>query len=201
MTSFSLNEVLSKNIDNGYKKAMKGDYNYDYDSDAETVIYDFEEDVDREYFNCMYNSILEKSKLLSLFDEEEMREEEEYVEDEDEEMKEEDDEDDEYDSEEEDDEDDEDDEDSINIIIEDYTWPKIDRADSSLSNYEVLQRGYKIMIDKSEMFKRMYKTKKCSKEKCEYSKCPFYHSESERRQGICAFERGCVNMRCNLKHI
>ena len=31
MTSFSLNEVLSKNIDNGYKKTMKGDYDYDYD--------------------------------------------------------------------------------------------------------------------------------------------------------------------------
>jgi len=109
------------------------------------------------------------------------------------------DEEDEYDSEE--DDDDEDDEDSINIIIDDYTWPKIDRADISLSNYEVLQRGYKIMTDKAEMFKRMYKTKKCPKEKCEYSKCPFYHSESERRQGVCAFERGCINKKCNLKHI
>jgi len=193
MTSFSLNEVLSKNIDNGYKKTMKGDYDYDYDSEAETVVYDFEEDVDIESFNCMYNSILEKSKLMSLFDGEEAREEE-Y--DEDEEMK---DEEDEYDSEE--DDDDEDDEDSINIIIDDYTWPKIDRADISLSNYEVLQRGYKIMTDKAEMFKRMYKTKKCPKEKCEYSKCPFYHSESERRQGVCAFERGCINKKCNLKHI
>ena len=181
MTSFALNDVLS-NTCNGYKKVMKGDYDYDYDSDAETIVYGFEEDVDMESFNCMYNSILEKSRLMSLFDgEEEMNEE------------------DEEDSYEDSDEDS--DEDSINIIIEDYTWPKIDKADISLSDYEVLQRGYKIMTDKAEMFKRMYKTKKCPKEKCEYSKCPFYHSESERRQGVCAFERGCINKKCNLKHI
>jgi hypothetical protein len=192
MTSFTLNDALSK-IDNGYKKTMKGDYNYDYDSDAETVFYDFEEDLDMESFNCMYNSILEKSNLMSLFDGE-ARKEEETREEDDEEMREEDDE-------EMREEDDDDDEDSINIIIEDYTWPKIDKADISLSDYEVLQRGYKIMTDKTEMFKRMYKTKKCQKEKCEYSKCPFYHFESERRQGVCAFERGCVNKKCNLKHI
>ena len=199
MTSFALNDVLS-NTCNGYKKVMKGDYDYDYDSDAETIVYGFEEDVDMESFNCMYNSILEKSRLMSLFDGEEEMNEKMNEQGMDEEMREEEmNEEGEEDSYEDSDEDS--DEDSINIIIEDYTWPKIDKADISLSDYEVLQRGYKIMTDKAEMFKRMYKTKKCPKEKCEYSKCPFYHSESERRQGVCAFERGCVNKKCSLKHI
>lgn len=177
ITSFALNDVLSKNNETNYKKAMKGDYDYDYDSDAETVVYDFEEDVDRDAYACSYNSILEKSKFMRVFKQPE----------EDSEVS-------EYDS------DDSDDEDSINIIIDEYSWPKIDKADDSLSDYEVLQRGYKIIADKSEMFKRMYKTKKCSKKTCEYAKCPFYHSEIDKRQGICAFERGCINKNCDLKH-
>ena len=184
ITSFALNDVLSMNKDFLLKKSIKGDYDYDYNSDAETVVYDFEEDVDRDSYYCNYESIIERSRFINLFDNDEEEEESdndsEYT----------------YDCS-------DDDEDSINIIIEDTdsTWPRIERADESLTDYEVFQRGYKIIQDKTEMFKRMYKTKKCPKVKCEYAKCPFYHSEIDRRQGVCAFERGCINKNCTLKHI
>ena len=95
----------------------------------------------------------------------------------------------------------EDEDDGINIIIEDCIWPPVQKAECSLTNHEVNQRGYNIMKDKSEMFKRMYKTKKCTKSKCKSHSCPFYHSKMDKRIGICAFERGCVNTKCTLVHL
>ena len=101
-----------------------------------------------------------------------------------------------------DDESDEDEEDDgINIIIEDCIWPPVQKAECSLTNHEVNQRGYNIIKDKAEMFKRMYKTKKCPKSKCKSHSCPFYHSNMDKRIGICAFERGCVNTKCTLIHL
>ena len=103
-------------------------------------------------------------------------------------------------SEEQSDEDDEED-DGINIIIEDSIWPRVQRAEESLTNYEVNQRGYKLICNKDEMFKRMYKTKKCPKSNCKLYGCPFYHNETDKRIGVCAFERGCVNPNCTLVHL
>ena len=91
--------------------------------------------------------------------------------------------------------------DGINIIIEDCIWPPVQKAGYSLTNHEVNQRGYNIMKDKAEMFKRMYKTKKCPKSSCKSYSCPFYHSKMDKRIGICAFERGCVNTKCTLIHL
>ena len=107
-----------------------------------------------------------------------------------------------YEDESEDESDEEDDEDDgINIIIEDCIWPPVQKAECSLTNHEVNQRGYNIIKDKAEMFKRMYKTKKCPKSKCKSHSCPFYHSNMDKRIGICAFERGCVNTKCTLIHL
>jgi hypothetical protein len=198
---------------------------YDFeDEDAETVVYDFEEGNDEskecytyfdesEIFNCesydkyiktkeeqTINDILNEIGYISEENLKEITEEcineiLKEIDESGEERSEESGSDDER-SDESDEEDD-----GINIIIEDCIWPPVQKAGYSLTNHEVNQRGYNIMKDKAEMFKRMYKTKKCPKSSCKSYSCPFYHSKMDKRIGICAFERGCVNTKCTLIHL
>ena len=202
----------------------------DFD-DVETIVYEFEEqEFEEDYFNldegkifnCVEyekyiktkkeeNIIDEILKELEYISEEDLKEiDEDYIneilkeidgEKEETEETEEENEEEEEDEEIEEEEEEEEEDDGINIIIEECVWPRVKRAEDSLTNHEVNQRGYKIICNKDEMFKRMYKTKKCPKSNCKLYGCPFYHNSRDRRIGVCAFERGCINPKCTLMHI